>query len=279
MSEIALSRQRTIRRGLGYYLRVLRVIGVIEFKTKYAGALLGYVWSLAKPLAYFGVLWLVFAHLLRTANSTRQFTVFLLLGVLLYSFFVDVVSYILPSIVERGSLLRRMAFPPILIPLSVSVSVCITFCVNMLAIVVFIALGKISPSPEWLLVIPLLLELYVLALGLGLLFATLFVRFRDIGQVWEIGSQVLFFASAIMYPVGILPPWAQKVCFLNPFVQVLQDMRHVILGGSKGPYDTTAGAVFAHAGGRLLPIVVALAVFGAGLILFRRDGRHFAERI
>src|SRR5919201_6981740 len=116
--------------GVAYYLRVLRVVGAIDFKAKYAGAVLGYVWSIAKPLAYFGLLWLVFAHLLRTANQTHDFTMFLLIGLLLFTFFVDTVGVMLPSIVDRGSILRRLAFPPILIPLAASVGICITFCAN-----------------------------------------------------------------------------------------------------------------------------------------------------
>src|SRR5438477_13062591 len=85
------------RTGVGYYLHVLRVVGGIEFKAKYAGAVLGYLWSLAKPLAYFGVLWLVFAHLLRTANQTEDFTLFLLIGILLFTFFTVTAGVMLTS--------------------------------------------------------------------------------------------------------------------------------------------------------------------------------------
>src|SRR5205814_10459441 len=101
-------------------------------------------------------------HLLRTANETRHFTVYLLVGMLLYVFFVDAVTQMLPSIVARGSLLRRLAFPPILIPLSVSVGVGFTFCVNIIAAVVYIAIDKVSPTVAWLALVPLLLELYAL---------------------------------------------------------------------------------------------------------------------
>src|SRR6266704_292219 len=91
---------RTRTRGLRYYLRVVRIVGVIDFKAKYAGAVLGYVWSVIKPLTYFGVLWLVFAHLLRTANQTQDFPIFLLIGILLFTFFNEMVGVMLPSIVE-----------------------------------------------------------------------------------------------------------------------------------------------------------------------------------
>lgn len=280
MSEIShpLLRKKPTAR-LAYYLRVLRVIGFVEFKVLYADSVFGYAWSLAKPLAYFGVLWLVFAHLLRTANQTRDFALYLLIGVLLFTFFVDAVTRMLPSIVLRGVILRRLAFPPILIPLSLSVSVCITFCINITALLVYVAIQKLVPEPQWLLVIPLLAELYLFSLGLGLLFAALYVRFRDMMQIWEVAAQLLFFASAIMYPVGILPAGAQKIAFLNPFIQVMQDVRHVILGGSSGPYDITAANVYGGAIFRLVPIAVSIAVFLGGVLVFRRDGPYFAERV
>jgi ABC-2 type transport system permease protein len=265
--------------GLGYYLRVLRVAGVIDFKARYTDAALGYVWSLVKPLAYFGVLWLVFGHLLRTANQTDDFAVFLLIGILLFVFFVESVTVMLTSIVSQGETLRRLAFPPILIPLSASVAIAITFCVNMLAIVVFVAISKVTPRVEWLLVLPLLAELYLFIVALGLLLSALYVRFRDIGQIWELVTQLLFFACAIFFPIGIFPDWAQKVAFLNPFVQIMQDIRHVVLGGTSGPYDASAATVYAGAGGRLIPIVIVALLLIASLAFFRREGRYFAERV
>jgi ABC-2 type transport system permease protein len=267
------------RQGVRYYARVLRVNASIEFKALYHDSVLGYVWSLAKPLAYFGVLWLVFAHLLRTANQTRHFSVFLLLGVVLYTFLVDAITEMLPSIVARGAILRRLAFPPILIPLSASVTVAITFAVNIVAVVIYVGITKVSLQATWALVPLLLVQLYLFLLGLGLLLSALYVRLRDIGQIWEVASQLLFFGSAIMYPIGILPVWAQRIAFLNPFVQIMQDVRHCVLGGSSGPNDLDAGDAYAGFGGHLWPVLVTLLVLAVGLWKFRRDSAYFAERI
>ena len=264
-------------RGVAYFLRVLRVVGAIEFKAKYAGAVLGYLWSLLKPLAYFAVLWLVFAHLLRTANQTEDFTLYLLIGILLFTFFSDTAGVMLTSVVAGGSILRRLAFPPILVPLSASIGICITFLANILAIVVFIGIQQVAPRPEWLLVIPLLAELYLFSIGVGLLLSALYVRFRDVSQIWEVAVQLLFFASAIFYPIGILPTWAQKVAFLNPFVQIMQGVRHAVLGGG-GPNDLTAADVYGT-GGALIPIAIALLIFAVALSFFRRESRYFAERV
>ncbi len=265
--------------GAAYYLRVLRVVGATDFKANYTDAALGYVWSLVKPLAYFGVLWLVFAHLLRTSNETEDFTLFLLIGILLFLFFVDSVTKMLPSIVSGGATLRRLAFDPILIPLSASVAIGITFFVNVSAFAVFAAIQRIEPRFEWFLVLPLLAELFLFTIGVGLLLSALYVRFRDISQVWELTAQLLFFACAIFYPVGILPNWAQKVAFLNPFVQVMQDIRHVMLGGASGPNDVSADVVYAGVGGRLIPIGIVAILFVVAFAFFRREGRYFAERL
>jgi ABC-2 type transport system permease protein len=265
-------------RGVAYYLRVLRVVGAIQFKSKYAGAALGYLWSLVKPLSYFGVLWLVFAFLLRTANQTSDFAIYLLIGILLYTFFTDSIGVMLRSIVEGGSILRRLAFPPILVPLSASVGMSITFFINILVIVMFVGIQRISPRVSWLLIPPLLIELYLLCVGLGLLLAALYVRFRDIGQIWDLTTQLLFFASAIFFPIGIMPPWAQKIAFLNPFLPIMQDARHAVLGPS-GPNDLTVANVYGGPAGRLIPIVLILLILLGGFAFFRRESRHFAERV
>src|SRR5262245_60123753 len=130
----------------------MRVVGAIEFKARYNDAALGYVWSLVKPLAYFGVLWLVFAFLLRTSNQTNDFAIFLLIGILLYTFFSDSTTVMLRSVVDGGTILRRLAFPPILVPLSASVGIGITFFINIVAIVVIVGLQRVAPRVEWLLV-------------------------------------------------------------------------------------------------------------------------------
>src|SRR5687768_14993598 len=141
---------------LPYYLRVLRVIASVEFKMKYAGSVLGYVWSLAKPLSYFAVLWFVFGRVFKT--GIEDFPVYLLIGIVLYTFMVDSTGMALTSIGNRGDLLRRIAFPPIIVPISVTITAVITFLVNTVAVAVFMAISGITPQWDWLLIIPLLLE-------------------------------------------------------------------------------------------------------------------------
>lgn len=265
------------RKGLAHQLRILRVIAAIEFKTKYTDSIMGYLWSFAKPFAYFGVLWLIFDKFLKITGSIPHFEIYLIVGVVLFTFFLDAVGAALTSIVTRGSILRRIAFSPLVLPLSVTVTACITFAVNLLAVAVFVAASKIAPQLDWLLIVPLLAEFYVFLLGVGLIMATLYVRFRDVAQIWELVAQLFIFATPIMYPVSALPVWAARIAYLNPFVQVMQDIRALMVGIGNEPRATVA-AVYGSTG-RLLPIGVALATFALGLLLFRRDAPRFAERV
>lgn len=262
-----------LRDRLAYNLRVLRIIAATDFKMKYADSALGYVWSLAKPLAYFAVLWVVFGRFFKT--GIENFPQYLLIGIVLYTFLLDAVGLTLPSIAGRGALLRRIAFPPLVIPISATLTATLTFLINSVAVAVFMVFSGETPRLEWLLVVPLLLELYVFLLGLGLIVATLFVRMRDIAQIWELGAQLLLFASPIMYPITILPEWAQKVVMVNPFVQVVQDVRDVLLGADNSPVAALIGGSSARA----IPIAITFATLLIGLWLYHRESPRFAESV
>ena len=123
---------------------------------------------------------------------------------------------------------------------------------------------------------PLITELYLFTLGLALLLATLFVSFRDIGQIWDLVAQLLFYATPIFYPLTLLPQWMQYVVFLNPFVQVMQDVRSIVL-----PMEpvTTAPQVYGSWAGELIPLMVAALTVAVGFGLFRRRSPWFAEKV
>ena len=171
-----------------------------------------------------------------------------------------------------------MAFPRLIIPVSRTIGVAITFAVNLTVIAAFIAWNEIEPRWTWILLVPLLLEFYVFILGLTLILATLFVRLRDVGQVWELTSQLIFYATPIIYPVGYLPPELRTIAFLNPLTQVIQDFRAIVLYDDLEPNIITAADVFGTFG-RLVPVAIALGIFAFGLYLYRRESPWFAERV
>ena len=260
--------------GLAYHLRVLRVIAGTDFKLKYTDSILGYVWSLAKPLALFSVLYVVFGRFFKLTAGFEHYPLYLLVGIVLWTFFSDATTVGMPSVVSHGSLLRKLAFPRLLLPTSATLTAAMTFAVNTLALAAFVAWNRLTPDWDWLLLPLLFLELYVFALGVSLVLAALFVRFRDTGQVWELVAQLMFWASPIIYPVGFLPPWFKPIAFLNPFVQAMQDVRAVLLG----PSVVTADDILGDAG-RLLPLGIALAALAVGVAIFKHEEGWFAERL
>jgi ABC-2 type transport system permease protein len=259
-----------LRERLSHQSRILRVLAKTDFKLKYAGSVLGYVWSVTKPLLYFTVLWVVFRSIFQ--STIHNFPVYLITGLVLWTFVADAVSGTLPSIVARGSILRRIAFPPIVIPVAATLTALMTCCINLIVVAIFIAVGRVEPNFKWFLLLPLFVELYLFVLGLSLIAATLYVRFRDIGQIWEVASSMLFFSAPILYPVTILPLWARHIIVFNPFVQILQDVRRIILGP-----DAHAVRLIGLHGNHVIPLAVTVVLLAAAFWLYRRDSPRFAE--
>ncbi len=136
------------------------------------------------------------------------------------------------------------------------------------------------PQPDWLLIPLLLLELYVFTLGVALILS----RRSSCGcatsqQVWELALQLLFYASPIIYPIGFLPPWARKLAFLNPFTQVLQDIRALVLYPDLAAEPITADDRVRDVSARLVPIAIAFGTLVVGYLYFRREEPWFAERV
>jgi ABC-2 type transport system permease protein len=263
-------------RGL---LRVLHVIAAADFKLKYSGSALGYAWSLIKPFALFTMLYLVFGRIFKLGAISHYYSLSLLLGICLVTFFNDATLLGMYSLVSRESLLRKLAFPRLIVPMSATLTAAITFSVNLIAIAAFVIWKHLVPQWNWFLLIPLVIELYVFILSVALILSALFVRFRDIGQIWELVLQLLFYASPIVYPIGYLPPWGRKICFFYPFTQVLQDIRSIVLYPDLKPNRLTVADAFGTSAARLIPIAIVLLLGLAALALFRREEPYFAERV
>jgi ABC-2 type transport system permease protein len=265
--------------SLRYELRVLTTLAGTDFKLKYAGSALGYVWSVVKPLALFTMLYLVFTRVFHVGGTSKFYAVSLLIGIVLYYFFTDAALLGMNSIVMRADLVRRLSFPRRIVTVSATLTALLTLGVNLTVIGGFITYKEIVPQPDWLLIPLLLLELYVFTLGVALILATLLVRMRDVGQIWELFAQLFMYATPIIYPIGFLPPWARHIAFLNPFTQVLQDIRAIVMYEDVPQNRITATTAFGTPWAHLIPIAIAIAIFVIGLVMMKREEKWFAERI
>jgi ABC-2 type transport system permease protein len=150
----------------------------------------------------------------------------------------------------------------------------LTFAVNFIVLMVLIAVTGLRPHLTWLLVPGLLFELYLFTLAVSVILATLIARMRDIGQVWEVAGQLLFYASPIIYPVGFLPHWAQMIAFMNPFVQVMQDMRAAFVPQREA---LTIAHVYGSEVARIIPLITLALFMMFAWKIFRRAEPYLAE--
>lgn len=256
------------------FARVVRVLTGMDIKIRYADSALGYVWTIGKPLALFSILYVVFGRLVRFGAPMGHYALYLVIGVMLWAFFADGVTRTMNSIVENGTLIRKLPFPRLIIPVSASLTSLVTFGLSVVAIAIFVAANRLVPRLDWLLLIPELIELYLVVVGLGLILGVLYVRLRDITQVWDLALQLLFFLSPIVYPFTIVPARGRELMLLNPFTQVMQDVRALVVYP-----DTVIASPVAFSPLRLLPLSVAAIVIGFGLLLFKLEEPWLPERV
>jgi ABC-2 type transport system permease protein len=254
-------------------LNLIRELAVTQFKLKYTGSALGYLWSLMKPLMLFGVMYVVFARFLRLGNSSPHFTLQLLVGIIFWNFFVETVGGGVGVIVGNGSLLKKASFPRLILVLASSVSSAMTFVINLvLIIVIAVPLHQMDVGWRSFAILPLAIELYALVLGLSLLLSSLFVFYRDLGHIWEISSQVLFYGSAIVYPLApaFLGSKASLLA-LNPVAQIVEDVRHALVTAQVPWTVEFTGVAF------LVPLAIVAGIAVTGYLTFRHQTPKFAE--
>lgn len=255
---------------------LLRQLVVTDFKLRYQGSILGYLWSLLRPLLLFLILYVVFTVFLPIGKGVPHYPVYLFVGIVLWNYFSEVTSGSVGAIVGKGDLLRKINFPKYVIILAVSISALINLVFNSIVIVVFMILNHVTIGFSALLIAPLIIELFILSAGTGLLLSTLFVRFRDVSYIWEVILQAAFYATPILYALQRVPHQYSKWLILNPMAQIIQDSRHILVT----PYSQTIYQIY---GGDILiwliPIVVVIFMAISGGTYFKKRSKFFAEEI
>ena len=256
---------------------LLRELVVTDFKLRYQGSVLGYLWSILKPIFLFIILYIVFDKFLRLGRDIEHFPVYLLVGIVLWNFFTEATVQGLQSIVSRGDLIRKINFPKFIIVVSGTISAFINLIINTIVILVFCVINSVSISAETLLIIPLIAELYIFSLAVAFFLATLNVKYRDIGYLWEIFLQAAFYATPVIYPLQMVVkqmPWAASWLMLNPVAQVVQDVRKVLVTQQTLQlYDLVSFPVM------LTPFVAVVIVILLAVFYFRSNQRYFAESV
>ncbi|MDQ3723765.1 MAG: ABC transporter permease [Actinomycetota bacterium] len=258
------------------FWNLARTLAATDWKVRFYGSALGYVWSLLRPLMLFGIVYVVFSEVLDAGRGVAHYGVILLLAMIMYFFFSEVTGAGVTAMVDRESLLRKVGFPRAVVPLSVALVAAMNLALNLVVLAGFVALNGVQPRWTWLaLPIPFAL-LLVFATGVAMLLSALYVRYRDVRPIWEVVLQALFYATPVLYPIeavlGVSETLA-KVALLNPIATLIQESRHLLTGAP------SAASVLGSPVLLLVPLTILVLVAWLGVRVFDRMAPLAAEEL
>lgn len=251
-----------------------------DFKLRYQGSALGYLWALLRPLLMFAILYIVFAKLLNFGGDIPHYPVYLLTGTVLWNFFTECTGQGIQAIVNRGDLLRKISFPKWIIVVSATATALINLAINLFVIIIFALINGVTPSLSWLLIIPLIIELYAFSLGISFFLGAINVKYRDVTSIWDVFIQALFYAVPVIYPLtmvinsGPFGLFASHLIMMNPVAQVIQDARYALI-----THETLTNWNINHGLVALIPILLVLLVLFLAALFFRHKSKRFAEEV
>jgi ABC-2 type transport system permease protein len=249
-------------------------LALTDWKLRFYGSALGYVWTLAKPFAFFGVLYVVFTQIANLGAGVPHYGAYILFAMVLFNFFAEVTVASVTALTTRESLLRKMYFPPIVVPLSVAVTGLLNLGMTLVAVFIFAIINGVDPQWTWLTLPLLVAMLATFSLGLGMLLSVLYVRFRDIAPIWDVFSQIMFYASAVLYVITSVPDNLKTILLSNPVAAINTEMRRLIIDPSAPSLTTEMPD-----GKWLIPVILIIVSFVLGLWMFQRDSPRVAENL
>lgn len=245
-----------------------------DFKVRYQGSVLGYAWSVLRPLFLFVILYVVFVKFLRIGGDIPHFPVYLLMGIVLWSFFTEATSIAMTSVVARGDLIKKISIPRYLLVMSAAFSAFINLALNLFILFIIAIINGVRPMESWLLIPLLILELFVFATALGFFLSALFVKYRDASYVWEVLLQAGFYATPILYPLSIVAEKFQKILMLNPMAQIIQDSRWAFIS-----HETLSSWKVLDMPFLFVPFVIIIGFVFLAIKYFKSQAKYFAENI
>jgi ABC-2 type transport system permease protein len=254
-----------------------------EFKLRFFGSVLGYVWQLVRPLMLFGVLYVFFTEIAHVNNASLpgqdHYGAQLLGSIVLFTFFAEATTGAVRSVVDRENLVRKIQFPRMVIPLSVVLLALFNLALNLIVVLGFALAEGVQPMVSWLELPLIVATLAVFSTGIAMLLSALFVNLRDIQPIWDVISQILFYCSPVIISVETvkdkLSPALLHLYMLNPLAVVFQQFRNgVITHGTLSSGEALGGWT-----ALLAPLAIVVGVFVLGFWVFNRSAPLVAENL
>lgn len=244
-----------------------------ELKSRYKQSVIGWAWSLVNPAATLLIYTLVFSTIFRgqaplAGNGTlRNYTIYLFIGLVCWNFFSGLVNSSMGALLGAGSLLKKIHFPPFVPVIGNGVSALVQTGIELGILVLL--LGFLDNLSWVVLLVPLYLALLaIFALGVGLVVALANARYRDVGYLVNVGLQLLFYATPIIYPPQMIPGHLQTLLGLNPLGRFVDAVRLMMWDQHLPSLKLTAAL-----------IVISVGTFAVAWVIFQRNALDIAEEL
>jgi ABC-2 type transport system permease protein len=264
--------------GWSRFFHLARMLAVADFKTRFFGSALGYLWTLIRPLALFGVLYAVFSTVFSVTDDVAHYPLLLLSGMVLFWFVSETTGSAVTSLIDNENLVRKVQFPRVAVPLSVVLTGLLNLGMNLIAVFVFIAASGIEVRLTWLEIPVLIGMLVVFSLGLSMILSALYVFARDVEPIWSVVLQAAFYATPVLYPIELLSKensTLAHIAMINPVATVIQQFRYAVID----PNAESAGEALGGQVEVLIPIAVTVGVFLFGVWIYDRLAPRIAEEL
>ncbi|MDX6682054.1 MAG: type transport system permease protein [Solirubrobacteraceae bacterium] len=258
------------------FVRLTWALATTDFRLRFFGSALGYLWQLMRPLMLFGVLYAVFSQL-GFGGEVPYYAIALLLGIVLFSFLSEATNQSLRSLSNRENLVRKIEFPRLAVPMAAVLTSLFNLALNLVPVFAFLVVAGGRPRWSWLELPVLIGALGLFVLGLSTLLSVLFVRYRDVEPIWDVVLQAMFYASPIFYTATLVRDKAGegvlRLMMCNPFGAIIQQARHAIVD----PSHESAATAMGGAVWLLVPGGLTLAIAVVAYRVFDRAAPRIAE--
>jgi len=252
------------------YKELIWALAKTDFKLRYHGSVLGYLWAILKPLLMFSILNFVFSSLFNSrGNGIPHYSLQLLIGIIVFNFFYEGTMAGMSSLLSKSQLVTKIYVPRWTIIIASTINSALIFLMNILVIVIFFAAYRFMPSFESILLfIVFIIFTYIIIAGFALLTAPLYVRFRDLSMIWEVLTTMLFYASPIVYSLQMMPDRIQKIMLLNPMAFIIHFSKEGLINNH-----------FADPWKTVIFVTTVMLAFALGVFSYNKLAPRVAEEI
>lgn len=249
------------------YRELLYIFSWRDIKVRYKQTAIGVVWVLLQPLVNTAIFTVFFGNFANIPSGALPYPIFVLLGLIFWGFFSTSLSHAASSLIENEQLVKKVYFPRELLPISTIGTAFVDFAVTLVLLFILMAVYRVVPTWQFLAFLPIAtLIIMITSAGLGLLLASINIKYRDVRYVIPFFLQTLIFVTPVIYPTNIIRPSFQFILSFNPLTGVIDALRSLISTG-----------VISNPQSLLISVVSSLIIFVIGVAYFRRTERYFAD--